>query len=486
MPRCSICKDTVRLDSLEKLKEHLESQHVGKFKVFRCGEIGCLKTYSNWKTLYVHHVTMHKTQKRTNNFPAIRDQPALQGQFVRRNGVESTSSLVVTPHEPTPDEQLAQANGEEARQLPINPHESGPEVLESQMQAIARNSPEVEQQTQKFLRDNGPMFAASLYSDPSLNRKQIQEIVSKFRVYHQNLVGSLKLSVASTLEEENVDEKTIQSVENVIFQFEDPLSELGTDYRRREVLSKRGSYVKPFSQVLGSKVKARSSKNNGTVGQIVDISSQHIPLRETFKKFFETGDNLKIILDRVKSLTEDDTNFSNFCQSELFKQKKSGYGEDDNVVPAHVYFDEWEGNNPLGSHCRKIGGIYTLLPSLPESVASRTKSMFLTCLFEGNYKNDYGFEEVLDPIVEEFSYLEKEGIEVKVGDEVHRVYIVLGQLNIISFALAENWLDRCSCPIVALYFSLLNGLVSFLRSTSLQFHLVDKVIRHSALHSPKV
>lgn len=69
-------------------------------------------------------------------------------------------------------------------------------------------------------------------------------------------------------------------------------------------------------------------------------------------------------------------------QGFLWKKKKQKYCKEDIVFPLFVYFDDFEVNNPLGSHSGKLGDVYVTVPCLPPECSSMLKNIFLVLLFE--------------------------------------------------------------------------------------------------------
>lgn len=96
-------------------------------------------------------------------------------------------------------------------------------------------------------------------------------------------------------------------------------------------------------------------------------------------------------------------------------------------MPLYVYYDEFECNNPLGSHAgiHKMGAVYINLRCFPLKFQSRLSNIFLALLchyqdlvLEGN--------NIFRVLVEALSFLETEGISVqKENGEVQQIYFSL-------------------------------------------------------------
>lgn len=117
--------------------------------------------------------------------------------------------------------------------------------------------------------------------------------------------------------------------------------------------------------------KKRVAKNTGTVivEDIKDVCDYFIFLKLTLQKFFELPDAFIATMSYINSLKDSDS-ITNFIQSKLWCEKRKGFGDDDIVFPLFVCYDDWEVNNPLGSYCTSLGGVYCYLPCLlPECIS---------------------------------------------------------------------------------------------------------------------
>lgn len=77
-------------------------------------------------------------------------------------------------------------------------------------------------------------------------------------------------------------------------------------------------------------------------------------------------------------------------------------------LPLEVYFDEFEPNNPLGSHNgeQKIGAVYTKFACLPEYMASKISSVISASLIFTEDWKKFGNARIFNPLIEELKYLE--------------------------------------------------------------------------------
>lgn len=109
-------------------------------------------------------------------------------------------------------------------------------------------------------------------------------------------------------------------------------------------------------------------------------------------------------------------------------KKKVHFNSDDIVLPLFGYYDDWEVNNPLGSHSASLEGVYFYIPCLPPECISRLENFFLLLLFKSQDRKKYGNKKTFAPLIEELNYLEHVGITIDVNDNTYKIYFVLGLL----------------------------------------------------------
>lgn len=97
------------------------------------------------------------------------------------------------------------------------------------------------------------------------------------------------------------------------------------------------------------------------------------------------------------------------------------------LFPFLLYFDEFETNNPLGSHAgmQKLGAIYISLPSFPLEYASKLENIFLIYLFNSLDKKQVGNQNLFKHLITEINFLEESGINVFVNNQSYQIYFSL-------------------------------------------------------------
>lgn len=116
-----------------------------------------------------------------------------------------------------------------------------------------------------------------------------------------------------------------------------------------------------------------------------------------------------------------------------------------------LYADEFEFCNPLGTSRKihKILGVYWILGNLPPGCHSSLSSIHLAALINSNDVKQYGYEKVLEPLVDDLVTLEQHGFFVsKLGKTIKGTVqcIVADNLGAHSIAgFVENFSGTYVC-----------------------------------------
>ena len=79
-----------------------------------------------------------------------------------------------------------------------------------------------------------------------------------------------------------------------------------------------------------------------------------------------------------------------------------------------LYMDDCEIANPLGSKAgmHKIGVIYCTILNLPAKFRSSLCNHYLVALYNAGDVKTYGFDPILQPLVDDMNDLEKDGLNI--------------------------------------------------------------------------
>jgi len=150
-----------------------------------------------------------------------------------------------------------------------------------------------------------------------------------------------------------------------------------------------------------------------------------MPLKFQFKNFFEHGENLKNMKNRVESLRTDNSTISNFVQGKLWQSKIRQF-EGRLVFPYFLYIDDVEINNPLSSHAgfQSISAIYYSFPLVENN--SKLSNIFLAALIKATDIKEFGNDACLLELINEMNSIEKEGVSISTEFGNIQIHFVLG------------------------------------------------------------
>lgn len=154
-----------------------------------------------------------------------------------------------------------------------------------------------------------------------------------------------------------------------------------------------------------------------------------VPLRTVFSTLFNNTNMLNVIDKYIKSI-ENDEFISNVTQSKWWKEIKSQVPTDSArntlILPALVYFDDFEPNNALGSHSsiHKTGGVYIQLPCLPTHLQAKLAHIYLAQLFFSSDRDIFGNSRIFKPLIEELNFLSDVGITILNNNNYNLVKII--------------------------------------------------------------
>lgn len=269
--------------------------------------------------------------------------------------------------------------------------------------------------TQHAMNLSAKSFLLNLHTQPNLNRSQVSSIANS--VVHF-LINPL-IEIYQHLQNAS---KSIQC--EPLDHIKSSLITLSSEYNLTQMLTKEGQYIHPKKLIIDSSVQTVQHKH------IMQYNAQEkkgsfVPMPELFKLFFELPNVFESTLNFMNTLNEK-TELVNFVQGSYWKTKCSNHAGK-LVIPFHLYFDDWEPDNALGSH-RKLNSIaatYILFPTLPKHVSSLLENILVVQLFKSKDKL-YGDSKTYINLVKECSALEKNGILLKINNKVIRVYFMLG------------------------------------------------------------
>ncbi|KAK3908146.1 E3 ubiquitin-protein ligase RNF114 [Frankliniella fusca] len=297
---------------------------------------------------------------------------------------------------------------------------------------VADNQPVYFDTFAKAVYDSGLMFTAKLYNKDTIPRSAVQEIVSFTQDFMSGFASLLKRKVMDTFSQiDDLDEAVVQEIDDLKAMFgilESPFDELDTEAKRINCFLDANAYVKPEKYFIDSR-PAPIQRRGVMYREMVPAYGQFVRMRTTLKLFLEMPDVFDKIMENVANLAAENEVISNFVQGELWAQISAPFQAEGKIVlPLFLFTDDYESNNGLGSHAGddKVSAVYYKIPCIPKEFLSVLRCIFVAALFYANDRKAYGNKKVLEPLLQELEFLEREGILLHLIDRTVRVYFALG------------------------------------------------------------
>lgn len=366
---------TTQFITPEALFLHIQMYH-NDMRTYTCGETNCARTFQRLDS-FKRHVKNKHPQRQVIENPAV---------------IVDTETVNINPIDPLPT----------AENIP--------------KQNISTISPVHVTQTLTRLSQT---YLADLHSDQTLSRTTLQRIINKTSGFICN-IGTLveNLVVSEPASRNNLD--------SILSFLNNPFPSEGTEYRRTQLLQKSGFFVRPEKIFIGQEIHDKII-DDATVSVPVAVNVTFIPLRKLFKTLF----TVPTVLEAAKSfLSKEVTGCIDDIAHSLFWRQKRQLFNDKFVIPLHIFYDEFECNNPIGSRVgiHKIGAVYVSPRCFPVHFQSRLENIFIALLVQHKDIVHYG-NRVFQILVDELTFLETEGIQIELNnEEVCTIYFSLAMI----------------------------------------------------------
>lgn len=100
---------------------------------------------------------------------------------------------------------------------------------------------------------------------------------------------------------------------------------------------------------------------------------------------------------------------------------------DNIIVPIYLFFDDFEINNPLGSHAstHKLDAAYISLAGVPIKYQSKLENIFLTLLCHSSDRTSHGNRAIFNILIEELKFLETNSVEIVSNSKKYKIHFAL-------------------------------------------------------------
>ncbi|XP_036347292.1 uncharacterized protein LOC118756644 [Rhagoletis pomonella] len=323
---CFVCE--YRTETVKKLISHFNSEHKLKnFAVYKCAQKNCLQHFSS-KWSFAKHLNRHEKYANDDN---------LSLNNVKSNS-ESFNNTDRSSYNCTkPESHICKTDN--------NPNDK--------------------------IIGSAVIFSCELYSKNYLS-SSIQKNVS-------NICKILVANIKDTLKNE-IDIPLTNKLREVFKLCSDPLQYVNTEYKFFKYIQSKNLFHSFSEHTINNEIVPRIRLGNPTLAE-TNSKAYITPLRFQFKKNFELKSLLRKTLNNTQFL-QNQTQYSNFVNGSIFKSKEQKIGKGKLIIPYFLYSDDFETNNPLGSHTTKdsIRGCYYSFPTIPQYLLSSLEFILLSNL----------------------------------------------------------------------------------------------------------
>ncbi|XP_058974396.1 uncharacterized protein LOC131800730 [Musca domestica] len=258
-------------------------------------------------------------------------------------------------------------------------------------------------------------FLLHLYCKDNLARKDVRQI--------QESVSEILMPLGSIITEISMNSLSSDLLQIVSELCLNPFKNFKNEYKFLKYIEKENLYqsAKPF--LLSNTIEPKVSRGNPDLRPVF-LNYYMMPIRFQIKKFFQLPNILHSTLNNIDESIKSST-LSNFVCGEIFRTKLINM-QKQYVIPFILYFDDYEINNPLGSHKYSICAAYYIFPNIPQHLQSKLDFIFHFGFIKTSSYKALGNEKTFIHLVNEVKYLEEIGLDIYVNDTNYRVHFVLG------------------------------------------------------------
>lgn len=172
-----------------------------------------------------------------------------------------------------------------------------------------------------------------------------------------------------------------------------------TAFKRKAYFKENFMIVEPVEYILGS------SDNR---------SFQYIPILQSLQQVFGNRDIVEKAFSEIHHSQGQSSNIYKTYNNGKHYRENCFYSDNDLRISLILYVDDFEVCNPLGTSRKKhkITAVYFVLANLPTELRSSLTSIYLAVLSKAVDVKKFGYEKVLEPLLNDLAILEQEGVYI--------------------------------------------------------------------------
>lgn len=168
-----------------------------------------------------------------------------------------------------------------------------------------------------------------------------------------------------------------------------------------------------------------------------DIKGVLMPIRFQLKKCLESAGMMNAIIDCLKP--SNDGVIRSLIDGKIWQEKVRG-SNDKLVIPINIFIDDFTTSDTVSPHASstKISGIYYYIPCLPPYVLSKLHNIHIAGFFMSEDRKRFGNNQILYKLVEIFTDLELNGLNIMYEGQEINVYFMIGFVTGDNLGLSET------------------------------------------------
>ncbi|XP_063380452.1 uncharacterized protein LOC134675033 [Cydia fagiglandana] len=380
---CFMC--SIEKANHQDLIHHYKTSHnLGHNSIYRCAQSNCFRAFQSLRS-FRRHIVSHNVSDRN-----IYSELAPSLNFNTDNMIENYNNLDITDNTQDPCNVNACCSN-----------------LQPTSESFSKKNENVRKST--------AAFALSLYSNPYLNRKCAMKIIDDVSELVTGVIGTMLSELSPNDDTPN---------KNIVEAISNSFDGLDTESKVIKYFSDRNIYTPPKKFTINENVTVNTGNSTVMLRPMLETGAI-VPLRAVLKQIFELPNFLK-----CSTSIPDVQSISNFTQGNIWKQKLVGKMDENSLyIPYFLYFDDFECNNPLGSHAgiHSIAATYYTFPTLSADHASLLENIFVAMLHKSSSKS-HGNASIYYELIKELKSLEQNGIDLEISEGVSKVYFILGMI----------------------------------------------------------
>lgn len=289
-------------------------------------------------------------------------------------------------------------------------HELSPSTSSSLGEELVENIQILEERTKSFLENSLSSLISSVYANPNIPRNAVQLFMGNFEQFMDTYLSNVEKYAHSLVISHQISSiEMLQFLKNLFLASKQKISTFNSEFKRMKYFENVGAYVPSIEVQIATR---NDVKNNRLT--TVPVTLQVVPVGKVLQKLLSFDHIFKDILNYRNYLSEFSAPIVNIIQGTAWQ--KRGFVDSENILhfPLILYFDDFEVNNPLGSHAgiQKLGGVYLSLPFLPPNLSSKLDNILILSLFHSSDRITYGNKLTFQSVIDELNDLCKVGIQV--------------------------------------------------------------------------